>query len=174
MTGRQPLADVIQPTHIPGLSFVASSEGLEELGRRITDIESYPTVLSGLLADPSTPSFEFVVIDEADKFVTEYRPQLEDYVAKPSKAGVLILDVDTWPSNTRLYKAVAASGLNRECKAPTGPALVTWPIPWAKPRPRPNPATGAAGGVGRDLGRGGPAPAGPAGIARRCSARRGA
>ena len=97
-----------------------------------------------------------VVIDEADKFVTEYRPQLEDYVAKPSKAGVLILDVDTWPSNTRLYKAVAATGLNLECKPPAGAALVKWLVAWAKNRHRAKLETDAAESlvdlVGAELG----------------------
>lgn len=97
-----------------------------------------------------------VVVDEADKFVTDYRPQLEDYVAKPSKAGVLILDVDTWPSNTRLYKAVATSGLNLECKAPTGTALVKWLISWSKSRHRAKLETDAAESlvdlVGAELG----------------------
>src|SRR4051812_42491055 len=51
-----------------------------------------------------------VIIDDADTFVSDHRPELEDYVARPSK-GVLILDVKTWPSNTRLAKAVAASGM---------------------------------------------------------------
>jgi len=97
-----------------------------------------------------------VVIDEADKFVTEYRDKLEDYVAKPAKSGVLILDVDTWPSNTRLYKAVAASGLNLECKAPGGAALVKWLISWSKSRHRAKLETDAAESlvdlVGAELG----------------------
>jgi DNA polymerase-3 subunit delta len=39
---------------------------------------------------------------------------------------VLVLDVKTWPGNTRLAKAVAASGLTIECKAPTERQLKTW------------------------------------------------
>jgi DNA polymerase-3 subunit delta len=50
-----------------------------------------------------------VVVEGADEFVTRYREALEDYVAAPSRGGVLLLDVKAWPSNTRLYKAIAAS-----------------------------------------------------------------
>src|SRR4051794_35132159 len=56
-----------------------------------------------------------VVIEDADTFVSDHRSELEDYVASSSREpsetksassrrtyGVLILDVKTWPSNTRL------------------------------------------------------------------------
>ena len=46
-----------------------------------------------------------VVVEDADEFVTRYRPQLEDYVARPSRSsGVLVLDLDSLPSNTRLLQ----------------------------------------------------------------------
>lgn len=67
-----------------------------------------------------------VIVEEADSFVSEYREQLEDYVARPAKGGVLVLDVKTWPSNTRLAKAVAAKGLTIECKTPPERQLKTW------------------------------------------------
>lgn len=73
-----------------------------------------------------------VIVDEADPFVTEYRAQLEDYVAKPAKGSVLVLDVKTWPANTRLAKAVAADGLAIECKAPAERQIKTWIIQRAK------------------------------------------
>jgi DNA polymerase-3 subunit delta len=66
-----------------------------------------------------------VVIEEADAFVTEYRAELEDYVAAPAP-GVLILDVKTWPGNTRLAKAVAASGLAIECDSPNERQIKNW------------------------------------------------
>ena len=72
------------------------------------------------------------LVDDADDFVTRYRPELEGYVARPKSTGVLVLCVDTWPSNTRLYKAVAANGLQVECTAPQGPALCRWLGSWAK------------------------------------------
>jgi DNA polymerase-3 subunit delta len=67
-----------------------------------------------------------VVINEADPFVTKYRAALEDYVANPKSTGVLVLDVKTWASNTKLYKAVAATGLQIECKEPSLEAAMNW------------------------------------------------
>jgi DNA polymerase-3 subunit delta len=51
--------------------------------------------------------------------VKQYREQLEDYVARPRESAVLVLEVTTWPSNTRLAKAVADSGLTIKCQTPT-------------------------------------------------------
>src|SRR3954470_16804847 len=48
MEGRQTLEEVIQLTSLPRLAFVASSEGLEELGRQITETEEYATILTRL------------------------------------------------------------------------------------------------------------------------------
>ncbi len=59
-----------------------------------------------------------VIVEQADDFVSAYRGQLEDYVAEPRRSGVLVLDVGTWPSNTRLYKAIDKNGLQVECRAP--------------------------------------------------------
>ena len=55
-----------------------------------------------------------------------------DYVAKPVRDAVLVLEVKTWPSNTRLAKAVAAEGLAIECTPPKERQLKTWLIQRAK------------------------------------------
>jgi DNA polymerase-3 subunit delta len=75
-----------------------------------------------------------VLLEEADKFVTAYRDKLEDYAAKPASTSVLVLEVGAWPSNTRLYKAFAAAGLNIQCVAPPEAQLVRWLTGWAKER----------------------------------------
>lgn len=67
MAGRRPLAEVIRPTHVANLSFVASAEGLEELGRQITDFENYATLLTRQLAAETTPNFSYVVIDSPNQ-----------------------------------------------------------------------------------------------------------
>lgn len=72
------------------------------------------------------------VVDEADEFVSRYRAELEDYVAKPRSSGVLVLDLKSFPSNTRLYKATASSGLLIDCSAPSGAATARWLRSWAK------------------------------------------
>lgn len=59
-----------------------------------------------------------VIIEEADSFVKQYREQLEAIVEKPPTGAVLILEVASWPGNTRLAKAVAKSGLTVTCQVP--------------------------------------------------------
>jgi len=73
-----------------------------------------------------------VIVEEADEFVSQHRAELEDYVARPARSGVLVLDLKSFPSNTRLYKAVAAEGLAVDCGAPSGAALVKWLGAWAR------------------------------------------
>ena len=72
------------------------------------------------------------VVEEADEFVTKYRSQLEDYVAQPAASGVLVLDLRSFPGNTRLAKAVAADGLVIECNAPRASTVARWLGAWAK------------------------------------------
>ena len=61
---------------------------------------------------------KIVVIDDADKFVSKFRDRLEDFQADKNKSGVLVLIVDKWASNTRLYKAIQKSGVQIRCDAP--------------------------------------------------------
>ncbi|MEM9940421.1 MAG: DNA polymerase III subunit delta [Planctomycetota bacterium] len=60
-----------------------------------------------------------VVVDHADKFVKLNRERLEDFVNQNSSSGLLILLVDTWASNTRLYKAIDKKACQVRCEAPT-------------------------------------------------------
>jgi DNA polymerase-3 subunit delta len=69
---------------------------------------------------------------EPKGFVARCRTQLEDYVAKPRPTGVLVLEVKSFPSNTRLYKAVAAAGLLIDCAEPKPAVLTRWLGVWAK------------------------------------------
>jgi len=73
-----------------------------------------------------------VVVEEADEFVSRYRTEMEDYAARPAASGVLVLELKSFPGNTRLYKAVAADGLLVDCSAPASAQLVRWLGSWAK------------------------------------------
>ncbi len=75
-----------------------------------------------------------VVIEEADEFVSGNRPALEEYAARPRSASVLVLDAKLWPSTTRLYKALAESGLQIECKFPPPARLLKWLVGWTHER----------------------------------------
>lgn len=67
MAGHQSLPQIIQPTPIQNLLFVASAEGLEELGRQITDHETYATILARSLASEELKDINFVVIDSPNQ-----------------------------------------------------------------------------------------------------------
>jgi chromosome partitioning protein len=68
LTGQQTLRDVIQSTRFQNLSFVASADGLEDLGRQMTEHEGYPSMLSQLLATEGiTGDFDFLVIDSPNQ-----------------------------------------------------------------------------------------------------------
>ncbi len=118
----------------------ALDEVLEELatvamfggGKRLVVVEDADTVArSGGGKRP-------VVAEDAHKesdnnsFVSRYRGQLEDYVARPKPTGVLLLLVASWPATTKLAKAVVAKGLSIECAAPPAARLAKWLTAWAK------------------------------------------
>ncbi len=83
----------------------------------------------------------FVVIEKADAWVSQERGRLESYVEKPQASSVLLLDVDSWASNTRLYKSVDKLGLQIDCRAPEKAAgksktldrarIGKWLVQWA-------------------------------------------
>jgi DNA polymerase-3 subunit delta len=73
-----------------------------------------------------------VVIDDADTFVTEYRQKLEDYAARPYPSSLLVLDVKSWRSDTRLAKAMAAAGLSIDCKSPDERQIKAWLVQQAE------------------------------------------
>jgi chromosome partitioning protein len=68
LTGHQSLTDVIQPTGYANISFVASSAGLEDLGREICVTEGYPAMLTELLArEGIADRFDFLIIDSPNQ-----------------------------------------------------------------------------------------------------------
>ncbi len=73
-----------------------------------------------------------VVVEQADSFVTKYRGELEDYAASPYPTGTLVLELKSFPSTTRLYKAVASEGGVIDANAPKGAQLVRWLAKWAQ------------------------------------------
>jgi DNA polymerase-3 subunit delta len=102
----------------------------------LTTFEGPLAVLPDVLEELGTLAMfggrRLVVVEEADDFVSRYRPELEDYVARPKAGGVLVLEVRSWPATTRLFKAVAAVGLQIECTAPPSAKLTRWVVSWGK------------------------------------------
>jgi len=60
-----------------------------------------------------------VVVEEADAMVKRCRERFEQYLEKPIADATLVLEVKTWPGNTRLAKAVVKSGLTIRCQVPS-------------------------------------------------------
>ena len=89
-------------------------------------------VLDQLAMLPFLGGRRLVEVDNADEFVSAHREALERTVQKPHRTGVLLLVVQSWPSNTRLAKMIAASGLAIDCKSPDDRTLPSWCRRWAK------------------------------------------
>jgi DNA polymerase-3 subunit delta len=68
-----------------------------------------------------------VVIESADEFVSENRAALEKYVAQPAATGLLVLVVDSWPSTTKLARALEGPS-TVVCKAFSEKRLPEWCI----------------------------------------------
>ena len=94
----------------------------------------FSTARNDLETLPFVGACRVVIVEAADTFVTENRPALEAYAAKPSAVGVLVLDVKTFPDNTKLAKALPDAA-KIACKVP--PAykvheLKPWLVEWAR------------------------------------------
>lgn len=96
----------------------------------ICEFEGRTAALADVLDELRSPSLlaplRVVIVREADPFVSSARANLEEYLENPSTTGVLVLQVRTWPSNTRLYRAAQAIGRNIACEAPKRAALPGW------------------------------------------------
>lgn len=67
-----------------------------------------------------------VIVRDGDKLVKDFRTEIEAYVTTPGDTSRLILELETLPSNTRLYKAAAQAQMLVQCNAPqTGSGRVT-------------------------------------------------
>jgi len=89
----------------------------------VTQSDGETTRWSDLRDDLSTASLfdidgkRTIVVRDADKFVSEHRGELETFIAKPSSACRLILDLSSLTSTTRLYKALASDHMLVACTA---------------------------------------------------------
>lgn len=93
----------------------------------------FSAVRTDLETLPFLAPVRVVSVEQADPFVTAHRDALEKYAAAPSKVGVLILDVKTFPSTTRLAKALPDAA-KVECKAPHAARLADWCREWCEAR----------------------------------------
>jgi DNA polymerase-3 subunit delta len=106
--------------------------GEDDDGFGYTSFAGDKTTFAEVHAELSTLPFfgskRLVVVNAADPFITKARDKLEDYAKEPSKTGVLVLEVASFPATTRLAKMLGEGGIN--CKAPTSRALTDWCVRW--------------------------------------------
>jgi len=81
-------------------------------------------VLDELRTLPFLADKRVVLIKGADDFVSQNRPLLEKYFDSPSRCGILILTVSTWPKATKLAKKLAGVG-----QLITAAELKSWQLP---------------------------------------------
>jgi DNA polymerase III subunit delta len=93
----------------------------------------FSTVRNELDTLPFLAPARIIVIENADPFVTEHRAALEQCAAKPSSAGVLVLEVKTFPETTKLAKALPDAA-KLSCKSIATFKLVPWCVEWARTR----------------------------------------
>ena len=83
------------------------------------------------------------VVSNADRLIKDSRPQLEKWCAAPAANSLLILQVTSFPSNTKLYKLVDKQGWCLACSLPTGGGrsktpnlseIKKWIVTWGKSR----------------------------------------
>jgi DNA polymerase-3 subunit delta len=110
--------------------WILGSEDAFGLSSYPGDAAEFPPIRDELATLPFLCPRRLVVVDNADPFVTHYRPQLEKYVAEPATSGVLVLDVKTWPATTRLAKQLTETTIL--CKAPPPARLPAWCADWAR------------------------------------------
>jgi DNA polymerase-3 subunit delta len=102
--------------------------------RFVGDRASLADVLDELRTLPFLVKERVIIVEEADKFVSAHRKELEALADGPPTPGALILSVASWPGNTKLTKAFAKVGVPVECKSPDERELPTWLIHLAKTR----------------------------------------
>ncbi len=81
------------------------------------------------------------IVTNADRLIKDARTQLEKWFASPAAGSLLALQVNTFPSGTRLFKLAENHGLCIACSLPTGAGrsktpnmseLKKWIQAWAK------------------------------------------
>ena len=95
----------------------------------VTQFEGESTKWSDLRDDLATASLfdlggkRTIVVRSADKFVSDHRPEIEKYLAKPGSASRLVLELDSLASNTRVYKSLLKDHALVACGSETNSKL---------------------------------------------------
>ncbi|MDR1142584.1 MAG: DNA polymerase III subunit delta [Planctomycetaceae bacterium] len=74
----------------------------------------------------------FVIVEDADSFVSKYRAELEEFTEKPTGQAVLLLLLQSFPSNTRLFKCAVEKGLVIDATPLPEKEIPKWIVRWSK------------------------------------------
>lgn len=115
---------------------VRSFEGDEAAWRDVHDQLSTRSLFDDL-------GIRIAVVRNADKFISKYRESLEKWADSQSSDCSLILEIQTFPANTKLYTAISKKGKLIKCtppkkaswgNPPDDKALQQWVVSWGKSR----------------------------------------
>ena len=119
----------------------------EESEFSLSRFDGQTAEIEAVLSDVSTRTMfgngqRLIWVEDADEFLkktekgksTTYRELLEGYADNPSKSGVLLLEFDSFPSTTRLFKKLAEVGFLVDCTPMPDKEVPKWVVRWAKHR----------------------------------------
>jgi DNA polymerase-3 subunit delta len=95
------------------------------------DKATFAAVCDELETVPFFSERRLVIVESADPFVTRFRGNLEKKVGHWPATATLILEVKSWPANTRLYKMVGDEAAI-SCNAPAAYRLPAWCVQWCR------------------------------------------
>lgn len=72
------------------------------------------------------PQQRLVVVSGADDFVSKNKEAVEAYIPNPAPTGILLLEMNTCASNTRVYKFLDEHGTLVDCKTPGDAEITAW------------------------------------------------
>ena len=126
-------------------SRVTELSGIDTHEARVFDGETcqWPDVHDELvtvsLFDPGER--RVAIVKQGDNLVKAARAQLEKWCTSPVESSLLVLELSSFPANTKLYKIALESGWCIACSAPKGKswgnpvdakAVQSWILQWAK------------------------------------------
>jgi len=107
----------------------------DELNRSVWEGESVSVadVLDWLQTISFFGGKRLAMVRDADTFVSRFRDSLEKYIARPSAAGTLVLEVKKWTATTRLARMLPDAATIR-CDPLKPYALAGWCVKWSAHR----------------------------------------
>ncbi len=96
-----------------------------------TSFDGSTVTWSGVVEELSTfsmfgPQQRLVVVTGADDFVSKNKDILEAYIPQPVSTGILVLEMNTCASNTRVYKLLEEHGTLVDCRTPGDAEITAW------------------------------------------------